>query len=239
MFYEKNTPTVEASSASLCVAAVRWYRGSGMIKTKFFTTPTFFTRGQSPTLQRFVALGLPSWTHLRTRCWGVFTLQGTRRFASCAWPVVLRKLGNRQGYLASLFPRFVLILQYYVLENITVLVTKKCPYLWLASLFFLIFCSITILNKQNLIGIQTISISSWTFCDQVVTWKLYNLAAQTRNALSGIAGSVSWLLTLVRFLRKASFVAKVCYFIDSTNKQAKKRFPWRLQKGIQDARSCF
>jgi len=27
------------------------------------------------TRERFVALGLPSWTHLRTRYWGVFTLQ--------------------------------------------------------------------------------------------------------------------------------------------------------------------
>jgi len=40
--------------------------------------------GQLPTLHctvigltrgRFVALSLPSWTHLRTRYWGVFTLQ--------------------------------------------------------------------------------------------------------------------------------------------------------------------
>jgi len=45
--------------------------------------------------ERFVTLGLPSWTQLRTRYWGVFTLQGIRRFASCAWPMVLRKLGNR------------------------------------------------------------------------------------------------------------------------------------------------
>ena len=42
-----------------------------------------------------VALGLLSWTHLRTRYWSVFTLQATRRFASCSWPMVLRKLGNR------------------------------------------------------------------------------------------------------------------------------------------------
>jgi len=46
------------------------------------------------TRERFVALGLPSWTHLLTRYWGVFTLQGLERFASCAWPMVLRKLGN-------------------------------------------------------------------------------------------------------------------------------------------------
>jgi len=62
--------------------------------------------------------------------------------------------------IPSLFLRFVLILRYYVLENINVLISKKCPYLWLASLFFLIFCSITILNKQYLIDIETISISS-------------------------------------------------------------------------------
>jgi len=47
------------------------------------------------TRERFVALGLPSWTQLRTRYWGVFTLQGIRRFASCDWPTVLRKLENR------------------------------------------------------------------------------------------------------------------------------------------------
>jgi len=34
----------------------------------------------------------------------------------------------RQGYHTSLFLRFVLILQY-VLENINVLISKKCPYL--------------------------------------------------------------------------------------------------------------
>jgi len=47
------------------------------------------------TRERFVALGLPSWTHLQTRYWGVFTLQGIRRFASCDWSTVLRKLGKR------------------------------------------------------------------------------------------------------------------------------------------------
>jgi len=30
------------------------------------------------TRERFVALGLPSWTHLRTRYWGIFTLQGLK-----------------------------------------------------------------------------------------------------------------------------------------------------------------
>jgi len=39
------------------------------------------------TRERFVALGLPSWTHLQTRHWCVFTLQGTRRFAPRAWPM--------------------------------------------------------------------------------------------------------------------------------------------------------
>ena len=33
------------------------------------------------TREPFVALGLPSWTYLRTWYWGVFTLQGARRFA--------------------------------------------------------------------------------------------------------------------------------------------------------------
>jgi len=46
------------------------------------------------------------------------------------------------------------------LKNVTVLISKKCPYLRLASLFFLIFCSMPILNKQYLIDIQIIFISS-------------------------------------------------------------------------------
>jgi len=37
----------------------------------------------------------------------------------------------------SLFLRFVLILHYYVLENINVLISKKFPYLRLTSLFVL------------------------------------------------------------------------------------------------------
>jgi len=51
-------------------------------------------------------------------------------------------------------------------------------------LFFLIFYSVTILNKQLLIDIQTISISLQTFCDQgfATSKKYYNLAAQTCNA---------------------------------------------------------
>ena len=45
---------------------------------------------------------------------------------------------SKQGYhIPSLFLRFVLILQYYVLENITVLVTKKCPHCVLRPYFFL------------------------------------------------------------------------------------------------------
>jgi len=47
------------------------------------------------TRERFVTFGLPSWTHLWTQCWSVFTLQGTRRIASCAWHMELRKLENR------------------------------------------------------------------------------------------------------------------------------------------------
>jgi len=42
--------------------------------------------------------------------------------------------------IPSSFLRFVLMLHYYVLENINVLISKKCPYLRLTSLF-LIFCS--------------------------------------------------------------------------------------------------
>ena len=60
--------------------------------------------------------------------------------------------------ILSLFLRFVLVLQYYVLENITVLISKKCPHLWLASLFFLIFCSVTFLNRQYLMDMHAISI---------------------------------------------------------------------------------
>jgi len=50
-----------------------------------WTTP----EGKLPTLhctvigltrERFVALALPSWTHLRTRYWGVFILQGLKYF---------------------------------------------------------------------------------------------------------------------------------------------------------------
>jgi len=68
--------------------------------------------------------------------------------------------------IPSIFLRFVLILQYYVLENNNVHISKKSAYLWLGSLFFLIFCSITILNKQYLLDIQTISISSQIFCNK-------------------------------------------------------------------------
>jgi len=49
----------------------------------------------------------------------------------------------RRATIPSLFLRFVLVLKYYVLENRTVLISWQCPYLWLASLFFLIFCSVT------------------------------------------------------------------------------------------------
>jgi len=35
----------------------------------------------------------------------------------------------RGSTIPSLFLRFVLILQYYVLENVTVLISQKCPYL--------------------------------------------------------------------------------------------------------------
>jgi len=49
---------------------------------------------------------------------------------------------------------------YYVLENITVIVYKKCSYLGLASLLFLIFCHVIFLNKQYVVDLQTIFISS-------------------------------------------------------------------------------
>jgi len=60
--------------------------------------------------ERFVALGLPSWTHLRTRTryWGVFTLQGIRKFASCAWPTPygIAKAGEYvKGKRLKLIPR--------------------------------------------------------------------------------------------------------------------------------------
>jgi len=60
-----------------------------------FHLPTLHYTLIGLTRERFVALGLLSWTHFRTRYWGVFTLQGTRRFASCVWFIVLRNLGNR------------------------------------------------------------------------------------------------------------------------------------------------
>jgi len=57
--------------------------------------PTLHCTVTGLTRERLVTLGLPSWTHFWTRYWGVFTLQGTRRFPSCDWPMVWRKLGNR------------------------------------------------------------------------------------------------------------------------------------------------
>jgi len=54
-----------------------------------------------------------------------------------------------QGYhtvlISKICPHFEV--GYYVLENITVLISEKCSYLSLASFYFLIFCSVTILNK--------------------------------------------------------------------------------------------
>ena len=74
---------VDISDVAKC-GKVSW--PTSQIKRYFFTV-TIVTVRQLPTLQctvigltreRFVALGLPSWTHLRTRCWGVFTLQGLK-----------------------------------------------------------------------------------------------------------------------------------------------------------------
>ena len=55
-------------------------------------------------------------------------------------------MGMTSATIPSLFLRFVLISQCSVLQTITVLISKKYPYLWLTSSFFLIFCSITIVN---------------------------------------------------------------------------------------------
>jgi len=57
--------------------------------------PTLHCTVTGLTPERFVTLCLPLWTHLRTRYWGVFAPQDTQRFALCAWPMVLQKLGNR------------------------------------------------------------------------------------------------------------------------------------------------
>jgi len=46
-----------------------------------------------------------------------------------------------------LFLRIVLILKYYVLENITVFISVKYPPKCSLRPIFLIFCSITILNR--------------------------------------------------------------------------------------------
>ena len=49
--------------------------------------------------------------------------------------------------IPSLFLRFVLILKVYILKKIIVLISKKCPYFWLTSLFCLIFNKAAILRK--------------------------------------------------------------------------------------------
>jgi len=51
-------------------------RGSHCIAANGYPLHTALVIGL--TRERFVALGLPSWTHLRTRYWGVFTLQGLK-----------------------------------------------------------------------------------------------------------------------------------------------------------------
>jgi len=119
--------------------------------------------------------------------------------------------------MPSLFLRFFLTLQYHVLENVNVLISKKCPYLWLASLFF-IFCSITISNKQYVIGIQTISI---TFCNLIffVSWKYSIILQHRRNALSSNVSTVSCLLWL-GFLGKLVLWWRFSISIDWRNKQA-------------------
>jgi len=88
---------------------------------------------------------------------------GLRRIRCCTssshWSIVFQlwfewckasALVIGRANIPSLFLRSVLILHCYVWENITVLISKKCPYLWLASLFFPIFCRITIFNSSNM-----------------------------------------------------------------------------------------
>ena len=47
-------------------------------RIKSFSYPLYTALVIGLTRERFVALGLPSWTHLRIRYWGVFTLQGLK-----------------------------------------------------------------------------------------------------------------------------------------------------------------
>jgi len=51
-------------------------KGQEHLKTNIYPLYTALVIGL--TRERFVALGLPSWTHWRTRYWGVFTLQGLK-----------------------------------------------------------------------------------------------------------------------------------------------------------------
>ena len=62
-----------------------------------------------------------------------------------------------QSYHTALISKICSYLMFYALGNITVLISKKCPCLGLASLFFHIFCGLIFLNKQYLIDMQTIS----------------------------------------------------------------------------------
>jgi len=62
-----------------------------------------------------------------------------------------------QSYHTVLISKICSYLMFYALGNITVLISKKCPCLGLASLFFHIFCGLIFLNKQYLIDMQTIS----------------------------------------------------------------------------------
>ena len=118
---------------------------------------------------------------------------------------------NRATIL-SIFLRFVLILKYYVLENITVLISKKCLYLWFASLIFLIFCSVTILNKEYLINIQTTVFLSHRKHVVIKVFRCNKIKSsiilQHRDVTHYQALLVRMLPTLVRILRKAGFVVK-------------------------------
>ena len=60
-----------------------------IVDIKMRHLPTLHCTVIGLTRKRFVAIGLPSWMHLRTRYWDVFTLQRIQRFPSCDWPTAV------------------------------------------------------------------------------------------------------------------------------------------------------
>jgi len=74
-----------------------------------------------------------------------------KKFAHLAWnnltAIYFGDYAIIRASIPSLFLRFVLILKVYILKKIIVLISKKCPYFWLASLFCLIFNNDAILRK--------------------------------------------------------------------------------------------